>query len=193
MPYLQEADKSKLANFHPINLFSIISKVREGKINSSFKRHLLIQPAHRRSAWVPPKSLSSWHHNSLGANIEKRAELHRWREINCPWHQGSIKDFPLVGIIFSTTNGCVFGGQSSQPHNVFAGIPQSCVSGSSMCNCFVNYFSSIVRSKLGIFAQCSASFATPQLMKQSTTKCSKTWGNIKAWADRWQVTFAPHK
>eukprot|EP00061_Rhincodon_typus_P011223 g36083.t1 len=40
-PVRKKQDKSNLANYHPISLLSVISKVMEGVINSTIQQHLL--------------------------------------------------------------------------------------------------------------------------------------------------------
>ncbi|XP_067827191.1 uncharacterized protein [Heptranchias perlo] len=63
-------DKSNPANYRPISLLSIFSKVMEGVVKSAIKRHL-------GSVWVPPRPLGSRPQYSLGPNMDKRAEFQR--------------------------------------------------------------------------------------------------------------------
>ena len=87
-------------------------------------------------------------------------------------------------------------GQSSQLQDISVEVPQASVLGPTVFSCFINDLPSVIRSEVGMFADDCTMFST--IRNSSDTEAvhvqmQQDLDNIQAWADKWQVTFVPHK
>ena len=123
------------------------------------------------------------------------------------WHQGALVKLSPMGIRGQTLRWLeshllhrkmvvVVEGQSSQLQDISAGVPQGSVLGPTIFSCFINDLPSVIRSEVGMFANDCTMFST--IRDSSDTEAvhvqmQQDLDNIQAWADKWQVTFTPHK
>jgi hypothetical protein len=207
----KKKSKSDPANYRPISLLAIVSKVFESLVVSPLNRFLtpLLNPKQfgfrsRHTSLDLLVDLSQRWANVLKDGGEVRAvALDISKAFDRIWHKGLVFKLERLGIsgsllrwlesfLSGRTQRVIVGSGASEFAPVTAGVPQGSVLAPILFLCFINDLFDVVENELDIFADDSTLWAPiPSRRDRVSVAASlnKDLEAISSWAKAWLVTY----
>ena len=204
-------EKSDPANYRPISLLPIISKVFESVINQHLlgflEDHSLLTDAqfgfrHSRSTGDVLALITEHINKALDSRGEARVvALDISKAFDKVWHRGlvhKLKSYGISGKLLGTISDfladrhitVVHEGHSSLTHSINAGVPQGSVLGPTLFLLYINDLPDRILSELAIYADDTTLFTAYRgFLSTSRSQASSTLNqdltNVVAWGKDW--------
>lgn len=209
-----KADPSK---YRPISLLSVISKVMEAAVHNQLQRYLLHNSfiSDRQYGFRPNHStadLLTFLSQSWNTHLDKGNEvcviaLDIKGAFDKVWHNGLLAKLKSKGIcgklltwlqsyLSDRSIQVVLSGQSSDASPINASVPQGSILGPLLFSVFINDLVDTCENELYLYADDSTLFAPIRSARERDTvaaSLNRDLNKMKAWADKWKVTFEPTK
>ena len=212
-------EKSDPANYRPISLLPIISKVFESVINQHLlgflEDHSLLTDAqfgfrHSRSTGDVLALLTEHINKALDSRGEARVvALDISKAFDKVWHRGlvlKLKSYGISGKLLGTISDfladrhitVVHEGHSSLTHSINAGVPQGSVLGPTLFLLYINDLPDRILSELAIYADDTTLFTVYRgslstSRSQASSALNQDLTNVVAWGKDWLVSFNQKK
>ena len=212
-------EKSDPANYRPISLLPIISKVFESVINQHLlgflEDHSLLTDAqfgfrHSRSTGDVLALITEHINKALDSRGEARVvALDISKAFDKVWHRGlvhKLKSYGISGKLLGTISDfladrhitVVHEGHSSLTHSINAGDPQGSVLGPTLFLFYINDLPDRILSELAIYADDTTLFTAYRgSLSTSRSQASSTLNqdltNVVAWGKDWLLSFNQKK
>ena len=213
VPLFKKGDKSSAANYRPVSLTAICSKILEHIFHSNImeylQQHSILTPA--QHGFRSKRSCET----QLIATIQDLAEgLSKGQQIDAILldfakafdkvpHQRLMSKLDFYGIrgpthkwiqsfLHTRKQRVLVEGISSDEADVISGVPQGTVMGPLLFLVFINDLPESVNSSVKLFAD-DCLIYRPIITPSDTTKLQEDLNQLAKWENDWQMAFHPQK
>ena len=214
LPLYKKGDASDVGNYRPVSLLSCTSKLLERVVFKNLFNYIrdnnILTPHQSgfQSGDSTTHQLSYLYHVFCKALDSKKDVRIVFCDISKAfdrvWHDGLLYKLSKIGVggkllqflkhYLSERQQCVVvQGQTSEPGNVKAGVPQGSVLGPLLFLVYINDLTNDIVSNIKLFADDTSLYIEVDDPKQSADILNQDLRTLKNWADQWLVTFSAPK
>jgi len=217
IPIHKRDSKADPSKYRPISLLSTISKVMEAAVHNQLQKYLLnnnlisgkqfgFRPDHSTADLLT--ILSQKWNISLDKGEEVCAiALDIKGAFDKVWHGGLCAKLKSKGVsgqllawlqsyLSERSIKVVLSGQASDPATINASVPQGSILGPLLFSVFIDDLVEVCENELYLFADDSTLWARIRSASERdavVASLNRDLDRMKAWADKWKVTFEPEK
>ena len=217
IPIHKRESKADPSKYRPISLLCIISKVMESVVNKQLQKHLFQNNliSNRQFGFRPGHStadlltiLSQNWNNTLDKGEEVCVVVMDIKgAFDKVWHNGLQAKLKLKGVsgmllrwlqsyLSERSMTVALSGQTSKASTINASVPQGSILGPLLFSIFIDDLVDECENDLFLYADDSTIYApipSPKDSNRVAASLNRDLERIKAWANKWKVTFEPTK